>query len=166
MNDISGKVWLFNDDVDTDLIVPGRFLDAAVEEIAGHVLEGIRPDFAANVSAGDIIVAGKNFGCGSSRENAASALFKLGIACVVAESFGRIFFRNGIAIGMPLFICRGARDIFSEGDIARISLNQSAVFNLSRNTAANGEGLSGEVIKILEAGGILEYLRNRKGDLL
>lgn len=163
MKDISGKVWRFQENIDTDLIVPGQYLDASLQEIAKHVLESIRPEFAREVSRGDIIIAGKNFGCGSSRENAASALKELGIGCVVAESFGRIFFRNSIAIGMPVLTCKDIIKHFFDGDSAMVQIDDVVIRNMSNNTTMTGDRLSDEMIAILEKGGILEYLKEKGG---
>lgn len=162
IKEITGRVWLFPDNIDTDLIVPGQYLDAPIREIARHVLEGIRPEFAKNVSNNDIIVAGRNFGCGSSRENAASSLLELGIGCVVAESFGRIFFRNAISIGLPVLTCKDVSRHFTDGDFATVRLNDAMILNLTNNTKVYGESLSAEMTDILERGGILECLKARK----
>lgn len=158
MNEIKGRVWCFPENIDTDLIVPGQYLDAPVQEITRHAFESIRPDFAQNAAKGDIIVAGENFGCGSSRENAASVLKELGIACVLAESFGRIFFRNAIAIGLPALTCKGIGGVFREGDTAVVQVAEARAENLSNGAAVPCEPLSEEMIRILEKGGILEYL--------
>ncbi|HOO54905.1 MAG TPA: 3-isopropylmalate dehydratase, partial [Methanothrix sp.] len=100
---IRGKAWVFGDDVDTDVIIPGPYLRTKnIKELACHAMEGLDPDFAKNVKPGDVIVAGKNFGCGSSREQAPLALREAGVACVVAKSFARIFYRNAINVGLPV----------------------------------------------------------------
>lgn len=162
MNDLKGRVWKLGDNIDTDLVVPGQFLDAPIDEVIKHVFESIRPEFAKEVRSGDIIIAGRNFGCGSSRENAPAALKKLGIACVVAESFARIFFRNSIAIGLPLVVCKGASDIFDEGDQASVDFVKAIVENPSKGKKLNGEMLSGDIQAIVESGGILEMLKSIK----
>jgi len=156
---IQGKVWTFGDDVDTDLIVSGQYLDLPLEEMASHVLESVKPNFAAEVKRGDIIVAGKNFGCGSSREQAPSALRQAGIGCVVAESFGRIFFRNAIAIGLPVVTCKGAWKMFEEGHSGQVSMKEFRIENLTDGVHLQGEPLSEEVQRILDKGGILECLK-------
>lgn len=162
MNDLKGKVWKLGDNIDTDLIVPGQFLDAPIDEVIKHVFEAIRPEFTKEVRAGDIIIAGKNFGCGSSRENAPAALKKLGIACIIADSFARIFFRNSIAIGLPLVVCKGASSIFEEGEEARIVFRDAIIENTSKGERLNGEALSAEILAIIESGGILEMLKTIK----
>ena len=159
MNEMKGRVWCFPENMDTDLIVPGQYLDAPVQEIMLHAFESIRPDFSKNSAKGDIIVAGENFGCGSSRENAASVLKEMGIACVLAESFGRIFFRNAIAIGLPVLACKGISAIFREGDTATVHVTEARVTNLSSGAAVTGEPLSEDMVRILEQGGSLEYLK-------
>ncbi len=160
MEELNGKVWKFGNDVDTDVIVPGQYLDAPMAEILPHVLESIKPEFAAGVKAGDLIVAGTNFGCGSSREQAPAALKSAGLACVVAESFGRIFFRNAIAIGLPVLTCRGVTDAFQEGQSARVSMKLSQIQNLETGMVLQGDPFSKEIGVILEKGGILEVLKD------
>lgn len=164
MKEIVGRVWKFLENIDTDLIVPGQYLDAPIQEISQHVMESIRPEFAKEVAKDDIIIAGRNFGCGSSRENAASVLKELGIGCVIAESFGRIFFRNAIAIGMPVLTCKDITTHFLEGDAARVQIEIASIHNLTNNTAVIGDQLSDDMINILEKGGILEYLKDKGGD--
>jgi 3-isopropylmalate/(R)-2-methylmalate dehydratase small subunit len=160
MNDLNGKVWKFGNDVDTDVIVPGLYLDAPMAEILHHVLESVIPDFAARVEAGDMIVAGTNFGCGSSREQAPMALKEAGLGCVVAESFSRIFFRNAIAIGLPVLTCRGVSDAFQEGQSARVSMKLFQIQNLETGRVLQGDPLSEEMRVILEKGGIIEFLKS------
>lgn len=156
---IHGRVWKFGNNIDTDAIAPGEFLDALPEEVAQHVFENIEPDFAATVKKGDIIVAGGNFGCGSSRENAPSALKDVGIACIVAESFGRIFFRNAVAIGLPVVICKNVSALFEKGHAVEISFSDARIKNVTMGESLKGESLSDEMRMILEKGGILEYLK-------
>jgi len=162
MNEIKGRVWKLGDNIDTDLVVPGQFLDAPIDEMIKHVFEAIRPELVKEVRAGDIIVAGRNFGCGSSRENAPAALKKLGLACIVADSFARIFFRNSIAIGLPLVVCKGVQGIFNEGEEARVDFGSAAVENPSRGKRLSGEALSEDIQAIVENGGILEMLKSMK----
>lgn len=161
MQDASARVWKFGNNMDTDVIVPGQFLDAPIEEIAPHVFESVKPGFAAGVRAGDFIVAGTNFGCGSSREQAPAALKAAGIACIVAESFSRIFFRNAIAIGLPVMICAGVAGGFQDGQQARVSLERCRIRNLDTGADYQGEPFSEEIRVILERGGILEYIKAR-----
>jgi 3-isopropylmalate dehydratase small subunit len=159
MSQVKGKIWKLGDNIDTDVIVSGQYLDAPIDEVIRHVLESIRPEFVKEVKKGDIIVAGKNFGCGSSRENAPAAIQKLGIACIVAESFARIFFRNSIAIGLPVVICKDVTGIFNEGERAVIEFRKAHVENLNSGAALQGELLSDEILSIVEKKGILEMLK-------
>ncbi|MDD5668057.1 MAG: 3-isopropylmalate dehydratase [Actinomycetota bacterium] len=161
---LKGRAWKFGDNMDTDAIVSGRFLDAPVEEAARHVFESIRPGFVDEVREGDVIVAGANFGCGSSRESAPEALKTLGIGCVVAESFGRIFFRNAIAIGLPAMVCAGVSERFNDGDTARVDVEKATVENLASGSSFAAEPLSGEMLLILESGGIMEVLKSMMGE--
>ncbi len=163
MKPFEGRVWKFGDNIDTDLIVPGQYLDAPMEEVVKHVLVSVNPDFVKEVKKGDVIVAGKNFGCGSSRENAPAAIKELGISCIVAESFARIFFRNAVAIGLPIISCAGVHDAFENGDVARIGIPEASVENRTKKRALKAETLSDEMISILGRGGILELLKERMG---
>jgi len=156
---IKGKVWCFGKNIDTDAMVPGQYLDASMEEIAPHVFENIMPEFASCVKKGDIIVAGANFGCGSSRENAPEALKRAGISCIIAESFGRIFFRNAIAIGLPVITCKNISHNFQQGQTAEISLESSRVAHMETGRSFQGDPLSREMRDILDKGGIIEYLK-------
>lgn len=164
MEPLQGRVWRFGNNVDTDAIVPGRFLDAPIEEAARHAFESIRPGFVDEVRKGDVIVGGANFGCGSSRENAPEALKLLGIGCVVAESFGRIFFRNAIAIGLPVLRCAGVSGAFADGDTARVDVEKAKVENPNTGGSLMAERLSDEMLLILESGGITEVLKSMVGD--
>jgi 3-isopropylmalate/(R)-2-methylmalate dehydratase small subunit len=157
-----GKVWKFGDNVDTDVITPGIYMDAPMEEMKKHVLEAMNPRFPREVQPGDMIIAGKNFGCGSSRETAPNAIQALGVAAVVAASFGRIFFRNAIAIGLPIITCSQAAEHFQEGEEAELDIPQALVKNLTRDSTHSGEVLAGEVLDILSAGGILAWLKSRR----
>jgi 3-isopropylmalate/(R)-2-methylmalate dehydratase small subunit len=158
---VRGKVWKFGDNVDTDVITPSVYIDAPMDELKKHVLVTLNPRFPLDVQPGEVIVAGKNFGCGSSRETAPNAIQALGIAAVVAESFGRIFFRNAIAIGLPIIICSRVADIFQEGDDAELNIPQAIVKNLTQGSSLSGEILAGEILEILSAGGIIALLKGR-----
>lgn len=163
MKVIEGRVWKFGDDIDTDLIVPGRYLMYDVAEIAAHVMEGTRPGFAVLVEQGDVVVAGKNFGSGSSREVAARALREAGIVAVVAKSFSRIFFRNSINVGLIPVECEEA-DIIEESQTVRIDIDRGEVIIIETEERLLAKSLPSEVAAIAEAGGLVGFLRIRIGD--
>ena len=128
---IKGRVWKFGDDIDTDIIIPGRYLVLTDEkELAEHVMEGLGSDFSRNVQKGDIILAGKNFGCGSSREHAPIAIKGAGISAVVAESFARIFYRNAINVGLTLLESRNISKKVSQGDEIEINIERGVLTDL------------------------------------
>ena len=129
MSALSGRAWVFGDNVDTDVLAPGIYMKSPLSELAQHCLESVDPDFARNVAPGDIVVAGENFGMGSSREQAAQALIELGVAALVAKSFARIFYRNAINLGLPALVCPEA-DRIKAGD----------GLTLDRATARSGPG--------------------------
>ena len=154
---ISGKVWKFGDNIDTDLIIPGKHLRTTdMSVFAAHAMEGIDPGFSKKVQNGDIIVAGKNFGCGSSREQAPLALKHAGIACVVAESFARIFFRNAINVGLPIIEAKPDCD---EGDIIEIDLEEGNVKN--KDNTYPGSKLPDFLRDILADGGLVEHRKKK-----
>jgi 3-isopropylmalate/(R)-2-methylmalate dehydratase small subunit len=163
MFQVSGRVWLFGDDVDTDVILPGKYLVLTdPNELARHALEGLSPGFAARVYKGDIIVAGKNFGCGSSREHAPLALKHAGVGAVVAKSFSRIFYRNAINIGLPVLISEGARDCVEEGETLKVDLEKGELVR------KGGEVIRAErypqfLLEILRDGGLMQNLKKRFG---
>lgn len=156
---MAGRAWKFGDDVDTDAIIPGRYLVINDPlELAEHLFEGVRPDMAAQAKKGDIVVAGENFGCGSSREHAPLALKGAGIDAVVAKSFARIFFRNAINIGLPLFICPEVERI-NDGDLIEIDMGQGLIHNQTRGESYKTTPLPEFLQQIVEAGGLVEYTR-------
>lgn len=157
---IRGRVWVFGDNVDTDQIYPGRLLYIRDrKEIGRHVLEGADPSFPQRVRPGDIVVGGANFGCGSSREHAAITLKEAGVAAVVAEYFGRIFYRNAFNLGLPVVACPGCRNKFADGDIIQINLLEGTVVNETSGAVLKADRISPEVWPILEAGGLVAYLK-------
>jgi len=159
---LRGKVHKFGDHVDTDVIIPATYLvttDAA--ELGQHCMEPVDPDFPRKVTNGDIIVAGENFGCGSSREQAALAITGVGISCVVASSFARIFFRNAVNIGLPLVTCPEAARDAQPGDELEVDLATGAVKNLTQAKNYQAQPYPESVRRILEAGGIIAYARHR-----
>jgi 3-isopropylmalate/(R)-2-methylmalate dehydratase small subunit len=159
---LTGKVWKFGDDVDTDAIIPARYLNVSDPfELAAHCMEDIDPDFMKKISKGDIIVADKNFGCGSSREHAPLAIKTAGISCVIAKSFARIFYRNSINIGFPILECEEAASKISEGDQIEIDLSSGAIINLTKKETYNAQPFPEFMQKIISAGGLMNYVMNK-----
>src|ERR1700690_4243424 len=158
---MKGKVWKFGDDVDTDIIIPGRYLVLRDEkELAACVMEGCDPEFSKKVKKGDIIVAGKNFGCGSSREHAPIAIKGAGISAVVAESFARIFYRNSINIGLPLIEAKEISGHISEGDIVEIKVDESILEDLNTGEEFEIKPLPDFMLGIMEEGGLINFIKN------
>ena len=149
-----GRAWVFGDDIDTDVITPGRFLFAPVEEAASHAFEAVHPDFPTEVRPGDIIVAGKHFGCGSARENAPHVLKFLGIACILAENFARTFFRNAIAVGMPVMTVAGLSLEVTAGDELTVSFDTGKVTVKRTGRTLEGAPLHPSMHSIVLSGGI------------
>lgn len=158
---IKGKVWKYGDDVNTDVIFPGKYTYSILEpdEMAKHALEDLDPDFAQNVKPGDIIIAGKNFGCGSSREQAATCLKYAGIQAVIARSFARIFFRNAINQGLLVLQSVEAIDKIEKGEEIEIDLSQGKI--KSSKGAFDFPPLPESVLGILEAGGLIPYTKKK-----
>ena len=154
-----GKAWKFGDGISTDHIAPGRYfhLRSNMPELAKHVLEDARADFAANVKKGDLVVAGRNFGLGSSREHAPTIIKMAGVEAVVAKSFARIFYRNCINIGLPAIIADS--DQIDEGDMLDIDLAAGKVRNLAKNIELNFPPLPEVMTKILKEGGLIPYVK-------
>ncbi len=156
-----GRVWKYGDDVNTDVIYPGRYTYAILkpEEMAGHALEDLDPSFAKTVKPGDVIVAGRNFGCGSSREQAAACLKYAGVAAVIAKSFARIYFRNAINLGLPLVQSADAPEALAAGDEAEVDFAAGEI--RSSKGVFTFSPLPASVIGILEAGGLIEYTKRK-----
>jgi 3-isopropylmalate/(R)-2-methylmalate dehydratase small subunit len=162
MERIEGRVWRFGDHVNTDVIFPGKYTYTVSEpaEMARHAMEDADPEFARNVQPGDVVVAGENFGCGSSREQAVACLKAAGVAAVVAKSFSRIYFRNAINLGLPIVQCPDAVEAVEAGDTVAIDL---AVGRLEHGGETyEFAPLPPEVAGILEAGGLVEYVRRER----
>jgi 3-isopropylmalate/(R)-2-methylmalate dehydratase small subunit len=159
---VQGQVWKFGNDVNTDLMDPG-FARVGGWEMTRKYLLHTHAKFNAEVLPGDIIIGGRNFGCGSSRETAPANLKRLGIGAVVAESFGRIFFRNCIAVALPILVCPGVTTLFNEGETAELDLETAIVKNVTTKKELRGSPLSREMIEIIAKGGILEVLKEIKG---
>jgi len=156
-----GKVWKYGDNVNTDVIFPGRYTYQLMEpaELAKHALEDLDPGFAGNVKPGDVLVAGKNFGCGSSREQAAACLRAAGVQAVIAKSFARIYFRNSINLGLAVLQCEAAADALQTGDEVEIDFAGGRI--LSGGRVFEFFPLPESVIGIIEAGGLIEYTREK-----
>jgi 3-isopropylmalate/(R)-2-methylmalate dehydratase small subunit len=156
---MSRRVWKFGDDIDTDAVIPGRYLIMNTpEELAVHAFEGVRPEFPKEVKEGDIIVAGNNFGCGSSREHAPIALKGTKISCVIAKSFARIFFRNSINIGVALLECPDT-DKIEDGDQLEVDFASGVIKNVTKGEQYQATPLPDFVRGIMDAGGLIEYTR-------
>jgi 3-isopropylmalate/(R)-2-methylmalate dehydratase small subunit len=157
---VRGRAWKFGHDVDTDVMAPWSVIAKPFEERRPHVLAG-RPEFAAEVAPGDVIVAGRNWGCGSSREQAPENLALLGVGAVLAESFGRIYFRNAIAIAFPNLSCPGVWEATEDGDELEVDVETATVRNLRSGLTLQGRPYTPEMLEIVRAGGLLEVLRRR-----
>jgi 3-isopropylmalate/(R)-2-methylmalate dehydratase small subunit len=154
------KAWVFGDDIDTDVLAPGRYMKAEIAEIARHCLEAVEPSFASKVAPGDFVVAGRNFGAGSSREQAPAALKYLGIAALVAESFAGLFYRNALNLGLPALVCRDARRI-RHGDELKVDFEKSTILNLKTGDALAFEPIPGHLMEMVRDGGLLPHLEKR-----
>ena len=157
-----GKVFKYPDNVDTDVIIPARYLNTPnAKELALHCMEDIDKDFVKKVNNGDVIVAGWNFGCGSSREHAPIALLNMGAAAVVADSFARIFYRNSINLGLPLLVCKGAAEHVKNGETVELDLKNGTLTCVESGEVLQGEVFGDFVLSILEAGGIKPLFRKK-----
>ena len=159
---IRGKVWRFGNDVDTDAIIPARYLNTSdPKELARHVMEDADKDFASKVSAGDFIVAGKNFGCGSSREHAPIAIKAAGIQAVIAKSFARIFYRNAFNIGLPIFESAEAAEKVKEGDEIEIDADRGIIRNITANEEYKANPIPPFMQELIDAGGLIEWTKRK-----
>lgn len=158
---MKGKAWKFGNNIDTDQIYPGIYVELTeMEDIKKHALSGsAEPKFADEVQPGDIVVAGTNFGCGSSREHAAMTLKGAGVGAVLAESFGRFFFRNAINLGLPVIVCPGISKCAQKGDEIRIDIETGEVTDVTRGKVLKTTPFSPYVLNILESGGIKNMIR-------
>ncbi len=155
----NGTVFKYGDNVDTDVIIPARYLNATEgAELAKHCMEDIDKDFIMKVSPGDIIVAKKNFGCGSSREHAPLAIKCAGVSCVIAETFARIFYRNAINIGLPIIECREASERIENGDRVEIDFDSGVITDLTKGETYQGQAFPPFMQKIITAGGLVNYI--------
>ena len=160
MNNANGSVFKYPDNVDTDVIIPARHLNTQdAKELASHCMEDIDKDFVKKVKDGDIMVGGWNFGCGSSREHAPIAIRESGVACVIAKSFARIFYRNAINIGLPIFECEAASDGIAAGDEVRVDFDTGLITNLTKNETYQAQPLPPFIQNIVNRGGLLNSLK-------
>lgn len=159
---LRGRVWKFGDDIDTDAIIPARYLNTSdPSELARHVMEDADKDFPSKVRPGDILVAGKNFGCGSSREHAPIAIKAAGIQTVIAESFARIFYRNAFNIGLPIFESSEASERINEGDEIEIDAQKGIIKNLTRKEEYKIKPIPPFMQELISAGGLIEWVRKK-----
>ena len=160
---LEGKVWRYGDNIDTDVIIPARYLNSFdPQELASHCMVDIDESFAQNVQEGDIMVGGRNFGCGSSREHAPVAIKASGVPVVIAASFARIFYRNGINIGLPLLEIGDDVEKISAGDRLRVDKVTGKIENLTTGDVFNAHPLPGFVEDIAKAGGLINYIKEKK----
>lgn len=163
MNTAHGKAIKYGDNVDTDVIIPARYLNTTdIAELASHCMEDLDKSFIKRVQAGDIIVAGKNFGSGSSREHAPIAIKASGISCVIAETFARIFYRNSINIGLAIIECPEAVKDISEGDEVEVDYSHGVVRNLTKSREYKSVPFPAFIQQIIAEGGLIEYIKNSK----
>jgi 3-isopropylmalate/(R)-2-methylmalate dehydratase small subunit len=157
-----GKVHKYSDDVNTDVIIPARYLNVYdPAELAQHCMEDLDPDFLKRVKPGDIIVAGSNFGCGSSREHAPLAIKAAGISCVIAKSFARIFYRNALDTGLPILECEEAADKTQAGDILEVELSTGEIVNVTRGLTFKAKPYPAFMLELINAGGLIAYTRRK-----
>ena len=157
-----GKVFKFGDNVDTDVIIPARYLNSSdPKELAQHCMEDIDADFVKKVSPGDLIVATKNFGCGSSREHAPLAIKAAGVSCVIAETFARIFYRNAINIGLPIIECPEAAKDIADGDGVEVDFDSGRITNKTKGTTYQGQAFPPFMQKIIDCGGLVNYINQK-----
>ncbi len=159
---IRGRAWKFGDHIDTDVIIPARYLNTSDPgELARHCMEDADPEFAGKVHPGDIIVAGENFGCGSSREHAPIAIKAAGVACVVAKSFARIFYRNAFNTGLPIVECPEGVEAIQEGDEVEVDLERGVVRDITKGEEYPFAPIPSFIQELLSKGGLLEYVKER-----
>ena len=157
-----GKVFKYGDNVDTDVIIPARYLNVSSgEELAKYCMIDIDPDFVNKMSKGDIIVATKNFGCGSSREHAPLAIKCAGVSCVIASTFARIFYRNAINIGMPILECEDAAHDIEDGNEVSIDFDTGVITNITKNKTYQAQAFPEFIKKIMEADGLVQQTKKR-----
>jgi 3-isopropylmalate/(R)-2-methylmalate dehydratase small subunit len=156
-----GRVWRYGDDINTDVLIPARYLSTSDPvELAKHALEDLDATFVQELQQGDFIVAGKNFGCGSSREHAPIAIKTAGVSCVIASSFARIFFRNSINLGLPILECPEAVEHAEKGDVLKVDLAAGTIFNETTGQTYQAKPFPEAVMKIINAGGLMASIKD------
>lgn len=162
MKAAKGHVFKYGDNVDTDVIIPARYLNSSdPKELAEHCMEDIDKEFVTNVKQGDIIVADKNFGCGSSREHAPIAIKAAGVSCVIAETFARIFYRNAINIGLPIIECPQAASAIAAGDEVEVDFDTGIITNLTTQKVFQGQAFPPFMQNIIDCGGLVNYINQK-----
>ena len=162
MEKAKGHVHKFGDNVDTDVIIPARYLNSSdPKELATHCMEDIDKEFVQKVQTGDIMVATKNFGCGSSREHAPIAIKASGISCVIAETFARIFYRNAINIGLPIIECKEASEEIAAGDEVEVDFDTGVITDISTDKSYQGQAFPEFMQKIIDSGGLVNYINEK-----
>ena len=162
MEKFTGKVWVLGDDIDTDIIIPTEYLALkTIDDMKQYGFCPLRPELAGQIQKGDIIVAGKNFGCGSSREHAPIAIKAAGVSCVIAETFARIFYRNAINIGLPIIECPEAAKGIADGDEVEVDFDSGKIYNKTKGEEYQGQAFPEFMQKIISSGGLINYINNR-----
>lgn len=162
MEKAAGKVIKYGDNVDTDVIIPARYLNITnMDELSMHCMEDIDKDFRKKISPGDIMVAGKNFGCGSSREHAPSSIKASGISCVIAETFARIFYRNAINIGLPIVECKEASEEIQNGDEVEVDFDTGIITDKTTGKTYEGQAFPAFMQGLIDKGGLVNYINSK-----
>ncbi len=162
MKAAKGHVFKFGDNVDTDVIIPARYLNSSdPKELATHCMEDIDAEFVNKMTPGDIMVANKNFGCGSSREHAPLAIKAVGVSCVIAETFARIFYRNAINIGLPIIECPEAAQAIEAGDEVEVNFDTGVITDVTKNTSYQGQAFPPFMQKIIDCEGLVNYINQK-----
>ena len=162
MENMTGKVWILGDDIDTDIIIPTEYLAMkTIDDMKQYAFSPLRPELAGQIQKGDIIVAGKNFGCGSSREHAPLVIKVSGISCVIAETFARIFYRNAINIGLPIIECPEAAKDIQDGDEVEVDFDSGMIYNRTTGKQYQGQAFPEFMQKIIRAEGLINYINQK-----
>ena len=163
MEKFTGKVWVLDDDIDTDIIIPTEYLALkTIDDMKQYGFSPLRPELAGQIQKGDIIVAGKNFGCGSSREHAPLCLKTAGVSCIIAETFARIFYRNSINIGLPIIECPEASREIEEGDEVEIDFDSGKIYDRTKGTEYQGQAFPPFMQKIIDSEGLVNYINSKR----